>query len=166
MSPAFSFPLLLLAATVGSLAIKAQTVDLGVANDEVRLAADLRASLGRAGISSVVEHRGVSQIDTVIGRRGECLVRLSDGTRASDQASVFAKLAGRLGQPRYFFAGEWSDSPPMFRSEVAVVAQRSLGRLGIDTARPVILAVSASPACPLDSIDLASIRMHLAVPKD
>ena len=165
MPPAFSFPLLLAAAMTGSLAIKAQTIDYRVASDGARLTADIRGSLGRAGIPSTVEHRKVSQVDTVVGRRGNCSIRLSDGTRANERASVFTRQAGGLGAPRYFYAGEWSKTPPMFRSEVVAILQRSLARIGIDTGRPVILAVSASAACPIESIDLGNVRMHLTVPK-
>lgn len=161
MRPAFSFSLLLALAAALSLSIKARANDYSAAPDEARLIRDVSAKLEQQSFATSVESHLFTE-QTVIATRGGCRLRITNGTRANEIAPVLTAQSRGLGVPRYFYDGEWSPTPTIFRAELSRYLQLTLARLGVKRPRDVVLVVAASQGCSRQPFDLSGIKIHMA----
>jgi hypothetical protein len=158
--PALSFSLLLALAAALSLSLKARSNDYSTAPDEARLIRDLSAKLERQGFATRVESHLFTE-QTVIATRGGCRLRITNGTRANEIAPVLSAQSRDLGVPRYYYDGEWSPTPTIFRAEWSRYLQLTLARLGVKRPRDVVLVVAASQGCKQDRFDLSGMKINM-----
>ena len=160
MSKAFSFWTLILLLSAISISIKAKANNYSIAADEPKLMKELSSKLQRQGFATNVELHHFPE-STLIGARGSCHLRITDGTRANQLASVLQAQSRELGAPKYYYRGQWSSEPPVIRSELERYKQLILARLNIRERRDVILAMSASPTCRRFSLDFSNTTIDV-----
>ena len=158
--PALSFWLLLTLAAALTLTMKARLNNYSAVPDETRLIRELSTNLRRQQFTATEErHRFLES--TIIATRATCRMRITNGTRSNQIASILKLQSREVGVPRYYFRGEWSAQPPILRSELQRYFQLILARLGIRRSRDVIFAVASSPGCKQVSVDLTGTTIEM-----
>ncbi|GAC1433498.1 MAG: hypothetical protein NVSMB6_31030 [Burkholderiaceae bacterium] len=161
MQRALSFSALLLAASVFSLSLKDRFNDYSVTADEARLVRDISAKLRSQNFLTTAEPHLFPE-KTVVASRGNCRLRVTNGTRANQLRSVLVAQSRLVGVPRYYFEGRWNPEPPVVQSELSRYWQLIASRLGFPAPRDVMLAVASSPQCVGQSFDLSGIKVFMA----
>jgi hypothetical protein len=114
-------------------------------NDNQRLANEVQRRLTAAGFATSIERRPNGF--EVRGVRGSCRLMTRDGDTWPMMSVVFQQRARPYGPLQYVYRGIARMKPPRIRPTIDRVTRHILHAIGIDVARPALLAVAARPAC-------------------
>jgi hypothetical protein len=126
--------------------------------DGARLTRDMAAAFAAHGFrTAVVPHHLFDYV--VVARRGACALVAANAQTDGYLRERFAEDAGGIGPILYHYSGA---PVPAFPRVVPVVTEHLQNwayRVGIVAPRTPVIAIAASPACRLDSIDWAAFRI-------
>lgn len=128
-----------------SLALKWQVASGARAIDEPAFARTVAARLDDAGYDARIMLRFSAPV--VVATKGECSVLIRHALRIAHRARTYEQVAKPYGGLSYRWSGAWTEEPPVAQLTVRTLMQEQLARLGVDTERPALVAVAATPRC-------------------
>jgi hypothetical protein len=151
---------LLFAAMLGaSLGFKAWMTNFDSVADARRLQADLTALLHHQGYA--VTLRDSHYLGPVfVASKGSCRLELRDATDAQGMEDALARDALGHGRLSFAWAGQPYASMPFSRVQWAEWKQRSLARLGFDSAITPVFSLVKTDQCRFGPENLAGIRRY------
>ena len=127
------------------------------APDGARLARDMAATLAAQGFrTALVPHH---LFDYVLARKGNCSLLAANIIASGYLRERFAEYAAAIGPTYYHYGDSTGPSFPRFLPVFTEHLQLWAYRAGIVAPRGPVIAIAASPACRLETIDLASLRI-------
>lgn len=140
-----------------SLGLKWQVASGARAIDEPGFARTVAARLTGAGYGARIMLRFGAPV--VVASKGDCHLLIRHALRIAHRARTYEQVAKPYGGLSYRWSGAWTDQPPVAQLTVRTLMQEQLARLGVDTERPALVAVAATPRCRavLPSVDGLSI---------
>ncbi|TMJ20345.1 MAG: hypothetical protein E6G92_11535 [Alphaproteobacteria bacterium] len=125
--------------------------------DAARLARDMAAALTARGFrTAVVAHH---LFDHVVARRGSCTLVATNALTQGYLRERFTEETAAIGPTYYHYRGATGPSFPRFIPVVSERLQNWANRVGIAVPRAPVIAIAASPACRLDTVDWAAFRI-------
>jgi hypothetical protein len=125
--------------------------------DGARLARDMAAALAARGFrTAVVAHH---LFDYVVARNGACTLVATNALAGGYLRERFTEETAVVGPTLYHYGGATAAAFPRFVPVVAEHLQNWGYRVGIAAPRTPVIAIAASPACRLDAIDWAALRI-------
>ncbi len=150
--------LILFAASVATLALKAAATNYRAGEDMPRLERDIATVLRAQGFE-VTRQGQIGRPATFYGQRDDCRVLLRAATVPGSFDGNYRKLAAPIGPLSYrIFDDEYAE-PPMMRLWWLNTIQTTRMRLGIATARRPALALAGSSECAERPLDTSTLRV-------
>lgn len=128
-----------------SLGLKWQVASGARAIDEPGFARSVAARLESAGYEARIVLRFGAPV--VVASKGNCRILIRHALRIAHRARTYEQVAKPYGGLSYRWSGAWTDEPPVAQLTVRTLLQEQLARLGVDTERPALVAVAATPRC-------------------
>lgn len=153
-----AFSLLGLGAAVASLALKGAAMDMRTEPDLARFNRELASQLAAQGFEAKVRDLRLD-LDMVEARRGACrLAARSEQT--AELTRDFRRLTPGLDVIRFHYRGRLHKAYPRGEHGLFSLFNRMALRLGLVETSQQPLAIAASPACDLATIDFGPLRLH------
>jgi hypothetical protein len=147
-----------LAVLIGvTLGLKLLAAGRAAEPDGGRLARDMAAALATRGFSTaVVPHH---LFDYVVARKGDCALVAANALAAGYLRERFAEEVRGVGPVLYHYRGAPAAAFPRVIPVLSEHLQNWAYQVGIVAPRTPVIAIAASPACRLDSIDWSALRI-------
>jgi hypothetical protein len=121
--------------------------------------ARLAGAMAEQGFTVTIEPHPY-QSAVALGVRGACRIGARDASAGPAFDIAFRQQAAAIGALRYAYRGHFQSSLPRVRLFVDKIVPRTLDRFGIHLARPVPVAIAASPECPADPLTLPDLDIR------
>jgi hypothetical protein len=157
VSRALRLSVALLALTGLTLAPKLLGAARTAEPDGARLALDMAAALAAQGFrTALVPHH---LFDFVRAQKGACTLIAANALAVGHLRDRFVEETAGIGPTLYHYRGATAAAFPRVAPVIAEHLQNWSYRVGIVAPRTPVIAIAASPACRLDSIDWSALRI-------
>jgi hypothetical protein len=126
--------------------------------DSERLNADISDRLAGIGFHVALD-RDLS-VTAVRAVRADCRLIARNGDRARELHDIFNIERSDYGPVRFGYRGQWTAHPAGVRAVLERFGQNGLARVGIDVARPAVIALAAAGPCAGASEALSRIEAY------
>lgn len=126
--------------------------------DSERLNGDIADRLTAMGFRVALD-RDLS-VPAVRAVRADCRLIARNGDRARELHALFNLERGDYGAVHFGYRGQWTAHPAGVRAVLERFGQNGLARVGIDLARPAVIALAATGPCAPTLEALSQLKAH------
>lgn len=157
MQRSLKFSAALAALLVLSLGLKLGGSMVPLRADDTALQTAIATRLRAQGYSASPGNDG--NVRLVTAKRGACQLHAMNMEAEGHLVSWFRQHAAQLGPVTFHYRGNSSTAFPRLRPPIEAFLQQTGFRLGINSRRPALIAVAASPACGNQLPDWAGLAL-------